>query len=373
MAKKKVDSQNTLMEHSRAKVALLGRYLDRFLNIISNDGFTNRIKIYDLFCGEGVYDNGGEGSPIVILNKVKDLHFINKAKNRNIPPVDLYFNDINPGKLEKLKKIISQKNLHYQEFGKLDFSNLDYKYFIEQLTKQLRDSKNEKTFIFIDPYGYKEVKASEIKNLLETKNNEVLLFLPTQFMYRFDKNGTPKALMEFISDIIDYEKWKENTSVWSFIEQLKNGFRKYLGSDFFIDTFTIQKDSNTVYCLFFFSSHIRGFEKMLESKWDLDGDQGRGWRYETTYDLFSPIKTNELANALEVFLKKEKRYNGDVYEFVLHQGFLPKHATEVFKNWQNENKLLVLSDDGKKVRKSAFYVSYDNFRNDRNKVYFKLN
>ncbi|MCB9038876.1 MAG: three-Cys-motif partner protein TcmP [Lewinellaceae bacterium] len=370
---KKIDSQKILMEHSKAKVDLLGRYLDRFLNIISNDGFTNRIKVYDLFCGEGVYDNGGEGSPIVIMNKVKNLHFINKAKNNNIPSVDVHFNDINPVKIEKLKRVINQKNLHYQEFGKLHFSNLDYKHFIEQLAKALGKSQKEKAFIFIDPYGYKEVKASEIQKLLEAKNSEVLLFLPTQFMYRFDKNGTPKALMEFIGEIVDYEKWEENTSVWSFIDQMKNGFRQYLGADFFVDTFTIQKDPKTVYCLFFFSSHIRGFEKMLEAKWELDSDQGRGWSYETTFDLFSSFKTNKLAEALEVFLKEEKKYNGDVYEFVLHQGFLPTHANEVFKNWQNKNKLLTLSDGGEKVRRSAFYISYDNYKNNPNRVYYKLN
>lgn len=369
---KKIDSQKTLMEHSKVKVDLLGRYLDRFLNIISNDGFTNRIKIYDLFCGEGVYDNGGEGSPIVIMNKVKDLHFINKAKNKNIPPVDVHFNDINPEKIEKLKMVINQKNLHHQEFGKLHFSNLDYKNFIEQLAMVLGNSKNEKAFIFIDPYGYKEVKASEIQKLLEAKNSEVLLFLPTQFMYRFDTNGTPKALVEFISEIVDYEKWEANTSVWSFIDQMKNGFRQYLGADFFVDTFTIQKDPKTVYCLFFFSSHIRGFEKMLEAKWELDNDQGRGWSYETTIDLFSSFKTNKLADALEVFLKEEKKYNGNVYEFVLHQGFLPKHTTEVFKDWQNRNKLLTLSEDGEIVRRSAFYINYDNYRSNPNRVYYKL-
>jgi len=39
----------------KAKVRLLGEYLKRYLNIIYNDRYTNRIKIYDLFCGGGLY------------------------------------------------------------------------------------------------------------------------------------------------------------------------------------------------------------------------------------------------------------------------------------------------------------------------------
>jgi hypothetical protein len=49
-------------------VKLLGEYLKRFLNIIANDGFTNQINVFDLFCGEGIYEDGGEGSPLVIMS-----------------------------------------------------------------------------------------------------------------------------------------------------------------------------------------------------------------------------------------------------------------------------------------------------------------
>ncbi len=57
MAKK--DVKTNLLNHSEAKVRILGEYLKRYLNIISNDGYTQLIKIFDLFCGEGIYENGG--------------------------------------------------------------------------------------------------------------------------------------------------------------------------------------------------------------------------------------------------------------------------------------------------------------------------
>lgn len=79
----KKDVKKNLLDHSEIKVRLLSVYLKRYLNIISNDGYTERIKIYDLFCGEGTYENNGEGSPLVILRAIKDLHFTGIARQSN--------------------------------------------------------------------------------------------------------------------------------------------------------------------------------------------------------------------------------------------------------------------------------------------------
>ncbi|MFN0081232.1 MAG: three-Cys-motif partner protein TcmP [Ferruginibacter sp.] len=142
--------------------------------------------------------------------------------------------------------------MHYEEFGKLSFRNKDYKEIVPKLSNYFKGLKNEKAFIFIDPYGYKEIRASEIKSLLESKKSEVLLFLPTQFMYRFDENGTPQALIEILEELVDIKDWKATNSVYAFIEQFNNALRKYLGDDFFVDSFTIEKDEKTVFVFFSF-------------------------------------------------------------------------------------------------------------------------
>jgi three-Cys-motif partner protein len=173
---KKIDSQKVMLEHSAAKVQLLEKYLERYLNIISNDGFTKRIHIFDLFCGEGLYENGGQGSPLVILKSVKDLHTINSGKIRNIPPIDIVFNDLKKEKTDKVESIVNEKKLHNSNYGKLNYRNKNYKDIIPKLGEFTNNLKDEKAFIFIDPYGYKEIRASEIKSLLKSKKTEVLLF-----------------------------------------------------------------------------------------------------------------------------------------------------------------------------------------------------
>lgn len=370
------DVKTNLLSHSEAKVRLLGEYLKRYLNIICNDGYTKRIKIYDLFCGEGLYDNGGEGSPLVIMRQIKDIHFINVANFSNIPKIDCHFNDVNVNKVKKVEQALKDKSLYYPDFGQLEFTANDYQVEYERLLTELPKFKalNQKAFIFIDPYEYKHIKASQIKKLMDVGNTEVLLWLPTQFMYRFAGNGTPEALKDFITEIIpNFNEWKPG-NVWNFIFQLKKGFQDFLGEKYFVDTFTIQKDKNTVYCLFFFTSHIKGFEKMLEAKWKIDTEQGKGWNYTPAnqLNLFEDYKTNPLEIKLREFLKERNRYNGEIYEFTLRQGFLPKHTNEIFSNWQNNGELEVLTIDGKKARKKSFYIAYKYYKNDSKKVRFVL-
>jgi len=368
----KKDVKTNLLNHSEAKVRLLGEYLKRYLNIICNDGYTKRIKIYDLFCGEGLYENGGEGSPLVAMRLVKEV-LSNSNKFSRTPKIDCYFNDIDVSKVIKVEQALKEKSLFNPEFGEITFSTKDYQIQYIKLFEDVPKLKEQKAFIFIDPYEYKHIKASHIKNLMLNGNSEVLLWLPTQFMYRFANNGTPEALKDFITEIIpNFSEWRPG-NVWNFISELKLGFQNFLGKNFFVDTFTIQKDTNTVFCLFFFTSHIKGFEKMLEAKWEIDIEFGKGWDYAgNTPSLFHAYKTNPLETKLREYLKGKKRNNVEVYEFTLRQGFLPKHTYEVFSNWQTNGELLVLKASGEKARKKSFYISYNYFKINDQKVNFTL-
>lgn len=373
----KQDSKTNLLDHSEAKVKLLGEYLKRYLNIISNDGYTEEINIFDLFCGQGLYEDGGEGSPLVTLRQVKDTYYssINKKPNK-LPKINCHFNDIETSKIEILSSAVKNRSLHDDDFGDLLYSSNDYKDEILKLKKLFKTFKNQKAFVFIDPYGYKDIKSEQIKLLMDSnKKSEVLLWLPTQHMYRFSKNGTPEALLDFIEELTQYKEWKRSDSVWKFINQLKEGFQSYLGENYFVDNFSIKKEENTVFCLYFFTSHIKGFEKMLEAKWEIDNEQGRGWEYSGNIaTLFSDNKTNELEEKLKEYLKGHKKFNNDIYKFTLRQGYLPKHANQILEQWQGNNTLVVNLANGDKARKKSFYIKYYKQNDpDNRKVYFTIN
>lgn len=370
----KKDVKTNLLNHSDAKVKLLGEYLKRYLNIISNDGYTEKINFYDLFCGQGEYENGGEGSPLVTLRKIKDTYFSKIANTYNKKPkIDCQFNDIDSSKLEILKNSILAKSLHYPNIGNLEITSVDYQIEVKRLAEIFKCFKNEKGFVFIDPYGYKDVKAEHIKELMNCNNkSEVLLWLPIQFMYRFSRNETPESLQNFIDELSLNEKIDKINNVWDFISILKTGFQDYLGEKYFVDNFSLKKEENTVFCLYFFTSHIKGFEKMLEAKWEIDTEQGRGWEYSGNIpSLFFEYKTNDFEEKLKTYISDAKRYNYEVYEFTLRQGYLPKHTNEILDNLQKNNELEVLLCNGDKARKKSFYIKYLKPKDiDRKKVYF---
>ena len=233
------------------------------------------------------------------------MHFTNPANRRLIPPVNCHFNDLDSSKVEKVKAAVSAKSLHYPDFGSIGYSSTDYQSLLDQLVKAFTNlrSQKQKAFVFIDPYQYRHISGSQIAALMASGCVEVLLWLPTQFMYRFAKNGTPEALYDFISELIPDFSDQGFDDVWSFIKKIKEGFHALLGESFFVDTFTIQKDPSTVFCLFFFTSHILGFQKMLEAKWDIDTEQGKGWHYqENQLSFLSQYKTNPLEADLVEFL-----------------------------------------------------------------------
>ena len=192
-------------------------------------------------------------------------------------------------------------------------------------------------------------------------------------MYRFDEKGTPESLIKLLDDLVDYNNWKPTDSVFQFINQFKDSFKNTLGTDFFIDTFTIQKDRHTVFCLFFFSSHIRGFEKMLEAKWDIDKEEGKGWKYEKSGNLFTDFKTNKLETELLKLLANSPSNNKFLYNFTLHLGFLPKHLNEILNSLQGSNKISVHLINGEKARKNSFYVNYEHYKEETHRVTIKLN
>lgn len=369
------NSQINLLEHSRAKIKLLSLYMDRYLNILNQSRYTSDILIYDMFCGEGIYENGGKGSPIIFLKKIKEIYYQSKGNKRSSARFHCHFNDLDKDKVENLRSVIEKNNLHYSEIGSLEITSKDYHKILREVINELEDLNKEKAFIFIDPYGYKDIKAEDIKNLLKSKNSEVLLFLPTQFMFRFEKKSTPESLKEFISELVPEQEWPNSQTGLEFIENLLDKFRDYLGEDYFVDSFTIARDINQYFCLLFFTSHIRGFEKMLEAKWEIDEEEGRGWKYRMENDLFSDQdKTpniDKLKTKLTDFLQKE-RTNSDLYQFGLHQGYRPTHVTNILSDFESQGKLVKSLKDGTAARKNAFYISYSNHKDAPSKVKIKL-
>jgi three-Cys-motif partner protein len=158
-----IDTKTIMLEHSEAKVKLYGTYLSSYLNILSRVPFVEEIYIFDLLCGEGIYENGAKGSPLVALETIKDHYFVNNA---TCPNITLWFNDNGLSEIEqdvyKVKRVERfSGNIFTPPNVKIRFYCEDYDQIHPRALAQVRHTAKARGLFFIDPYGYKDIKPKD--------------------------------------------------------------------------------------------------------------------------------------------------------------------------------------------------------------------
>jgi len=367
---KKNDVKNTLQIHSKAKIEFYAAYLKRYLKILYLAPTINHINIYDVFCGAGIYDDGGKGSPIVAFDAIKDLISDKNLKKTNTQ-ISLIVNDNEQQKIEQVKKYIDVEN---QNFCNVIYHNCDIEQMFNIVQQKVSNSAtNIRNLIFIDPYGYKNIKKEMLYQLMLNGRTEIILFLPISDMHRFTQKAIQdeetvqyEPLREFINSFFsdDHKMIKEHLPVMEYIQFIKDAL-KY--NKFYTTSYYIERDAARYFALFFMSSHILGFEKILEVKWHLDEENGRGFKIpplqKGLFDEQFAQKTKEKnAIRLEAILLRlltTPKNNKQIYEETLKCEFLPKHTNEIFNKWQNDPKFKGFKvydiETKNEAKKGAFY------------------
>jgi three-Cys-motif partner protein len=354
----KAESQTNLFDHSEAKVNLFGRYFSIYLNVLARSSIQN-IYLFDLFCGEGVYKDGGKGSSIIALECVKNHYFSN---NNTCPNLFITFNDsekseieIGKLKIERVKELASK--IFCPENVKVGYSKIDYNLLISKVIQRTSLLQgNERALIFIDPWGYKEIDPTDIKELMKNGKTEVILFLPVYFMSRFANKSKDldfkggKALREFMGKLFgSVEKIPHIQSQKKFIYLIQEQFKIYMNLNF-VDTFKIERDNNNWFCIFFFTNNKKGFQKMLDAKWSIDKKRGEGFKIgdEIKIELFDEMEISGYeAKVLSHLQSNANATNHTLLDFGLMNNFLPKHTKAVLDEIEKTHKFEINALDGK--------------------------
>jgi three-Cys-motif partner protein len=354
-------TKKPLPPHSEAKIKLLKAYMEAYLGVIGNDPHTDRIFLADLFCGPGSYLDDKVGSPVEIGRMLAAMH----NRNPRAPITEFLFNDVKSSNVENVESYLRPIEAKHPKIKLIPSVKNAASLLPYLLAEQHTNAPNSKRFYFVDPFGYSQISLQEVFSLLKVKGSELLLFQPSSFMFRFSEKGTPEALSSYLEELSQGTPWPQGLTIMEYIQHIKKLFRQKLNRSHYVDSFSIQKDANTVFCLFFFTMHIRGFEKMLEAKWRFNGDTGQGWHYTSAYgvdELFSQSipQTQILQYAIENLLASGPATNLDIYRSTLEMGFLPKHSTEILSSMQKEGRIEV---EPKPPRKGVFYLGYENHKN----------
>ena len=381
MTEKKTSSKDIMLAHSKAKVDYYQRYLERYLSIMSVVKSVYEVNIFDVFCGRGVYDDGGLGSPIRTVGTVKKVFNDHSSRLQ----VNLFFNDAETSYVERVKQYVNEHYPDYEEFCSITYWSEQADNLLEKLCKFLPMTDfHTKNFLFIDPYGYKDVNKHIFERLLRNKNTEILLFLPISFMHRFaryafnvDANQGAQRLREFIEDFFPKEhmvRSEEPMDAKDYIDALTEAFsfgRKYYATSYFIE-----RDCRNYFALFFICHNLLGLEKAIETKWLLDEADGKGFHLpkaglqkglfdEQFQEEDRKERLEELKTLLLLFLRSGTKANSDIYRFILNHGYMPKHANEVLRDLQDNKMIKVTLFNGKEARKHSFYIDYNDSENVR--------
>lgn len=371
MSKANHSTRQTLAEHSTAKVQVFTYYLGVYLNILGKVPAMQRVHIYDLMCGEGEYADGQMGS--AIEGPLRVLRYFKEYPSENLK-VRYVLNDAGTSDVEKgrLKIDRVQERVESIPFDSVGNSLTRVKFHFhavpcaEAMSKAIESVQRlppfqEKALLFIDPWGYKDISIEDLKNALSGGHSEVLLFLPTEMMYRFARKAYHedfeggKALQQWLRELFP-EALPAFTGVHDFINQFRHRLQSRLEIRY-SSRFTLETNKHNTYSLFYFTSNRKGLQAMLETQWNQDPNAGTGHRVEQTYTLFKPGVLANYPARLESFLANAiSRTNSELLEFGLDEGFLPKHTNEILKNLSDTGRLNTVALDGEKIRKNAFYI-----------------
>lgn len=388
MAGKK-NSQNTMLAHSKAKVEFYEKYLERYLPILSLSKYISAINIYDVFCGRGVYENGGEGSPVRALKAIVAA----KKKFPSNTRVTLRLNDKDENNIESVRQYITRVVPGFQQYCDVRFAHEDAETLLDKMAIWLQGTrKDERNLLFIDPYGYKTIHKDTLDGLMRNGKTEIILFLPVSFMHRFKDYALEadtetiaplrRFMEEFFPEGHPVRGVAEEMNVHEYIDCLKEAL-SYQGK-YYTSSYQIEREKGKFFALFFMTSNLLGFEKILEVKWELDEEDGNGFvlakasphmQLSLFEEDFAEAKRQEHSKRLMyaiVDYLQEPRDNSQMYEFVLRKGYLKQHGNGILKLLQDEGRLDVVDIvSGNAVRKGSFYLTYEASKNPKVKFLLK--
>lgn len=369
--KKKQNSKEIMLPHSKAKVQFYKTYLDIYLRVLCNVSFIEVINIFDVFCGRGLYDNGGKGSPIEAADVIREVgQTFGHSKQ-----INLHVNDKNSTHVDRVRKYIQEESGEQIENFIPIYSAIDGETYLEDLALRLKNTPaNTRNLVFIDPYGYKAIKKDIIHNLIANGRTEVMIFLPISFMNRFTSHALSheeismyKPLVEFVKSFfpLNHPIVKgEQISHLNYISYLTKALK--FNNKYYATSYHIERSTSNYFALFFITSNEYGYEKILETKWKLDEKDGNGFNLPQPPSIFDEIDREEkrielfnyLKNQTVQYLRGGARTNLDLYKFALDIEFLPKHMSYVLRDLL-KNKRIEVSPipNTKPPVKGSFYLN----------------
>lgn len=336
-------------KHTKAKHEILERYLDAWFPILAK--YNQRIIYLDGFCGPGRYKGGEDGSPIIAIKKA--LSHFGKLKDREI---SFIFIDERKDRIEHLQSEIASMTIPSNFSIYTEVS--EFEKTVSQILSNLR-SKNlnlAPTFAFVDPFGFKGIPFSLVKELLSNPKTEVFINIMAEFINRFVEHPDANTRQHIIDLFGSAQALQVIANGGKRLETLRQLYQTQLETCAkYVRYFEMQDEQGQViYYLFFTSNHPLGFVKMKEAFWKVDPESGFHFSDKTNPSQLILLSTDPSRNLIKIIEQEfsEKRAKvSQIQQFVEEEtSYIAKHMRQALKIMEVEGKISIepLKSDGTK-------------------------
>jgi three-Cys-motif partner protein len=301
--------------HTAAKHRILRQYLEAWLPIIERRKGPGAPKetdvvLVDGFAGSGRYDSGQQGSPLVMV----DAYLEHDARDRMGQEVHLVCIEKEAAFASRLERELAEMSL---EGSRMD-AGVRHGLFADRfpaLISELREryGRIPPTFAFLDPFGLKDNTLELTSTLAVETGCEVLVYLPTGFMARFESTQEFETGLDNLYG--DRRAWEQAKEIEDHEERriwLRDRFGEVLSEQTTgrYLPFDIQpQGSSNIYSLVFSSQNRKGLQRMKAAMWKVDPSAGQffrgGTRAPQPTSLFDEVTEND---PLATYSKGEPDY-----------------------------------------------------------------
>lgn len=361
------------------KLEIFRRYLREWLPVFmtrKRGGVdqTQSVDIYDFFAGKGQDAAGNPGSPLIIIEELKNYCEKNAALKGNVS-VRMIFNDIVEQYITELENTVESIACD-QNCCQIEYSSIPFQEALAQHYSKIDTSQNA-SLVIMDQFGISDVTPEVVQSLSQCDFTDILFFISSSFIRRFIE--TPEVGEKYDLESDDFKN-REYNIIHRFICEY---YRQKLSGEYYLAPFSIKKGGN-IYGVIFGSNHLIGLEKFLKVCWSLDAVTGEAnynidndFSWEGQKSLFEDEnrinKIDLFEKELMDYIEKQKPDNILLNAFSLTKGFPPSKAGEVLRAIQKTRGLTVWDiSEGKIARKGAFYLGWGNCKTGIPRVRFSI-
>lgn len=330
------------------------------------------IHIFDFFSGPGYDSNKVAGSPIRILNKIKEqLGNILSSKTKIV----LHFNEFEPNrkaqqKFELLKKNCEEYIAHnskFKYFLSVNYYNENAENLFFKLIPIIREFPS---LVYLDQNGVKFISQEYLDELEKLNTTDFIYFVSSSFFKRYGKTEEFKRALEIETEELESEEYR--TMHRLVLNKINSRLPE--NSELKLFPFSIKKNAN-IYGIIFGAKNYAAVDKFLKIAWkrnslngeaDFDIDEDKS---KDQLDIFvgkKMTKIEKFKNDLEnKLLKRTTVSNKAILMYTYSNGHIPQHAVDLLKQMKKESKLHY---EGKSP-----FLNYENVFRKNNIINYKIN